>query len=1147
MSELDDFWTLYAVEGRDSLDVVEESLLALSAQPDAKEVIGRLFRSMHTFKGNSRMMGLSNIEKLAHVAEDMIGLVRDYGVALDKEMLDLLIETSDMFRDMAEDAISHQRDVSETMGADLYLKLTSLYQLRFAAKTASNEVSTTSETQGASAQETANTLDLPASESVMSAVPVDLHASITVNEQDEVLPEQVVDVEAVTARDELQADEPQAILFDPIDTSSLANDPVYREIFFSLAEEILAELTNTLLGFEADESKAREAFTAELERLIFASEQIGMTLWCGMTNELRQRLDQQPPKDVLLMAVEHLSHQYEMDKKASHQTSVVQTPIATEEDHRVQMRAFFAEMGRLVQQFTEMTDASQKQLMSDDSAVSALMQALAVVRGLLEPLGYVRLLEVIDQLSALAKTTEAEVLLRVFPRYEFQVYEGLAQIQNLELPEDHDIPFNAVAHLGYWCADKAFETLINLSEMTRDLQTDKSLIPQAVPDIKFMLTSLHYAAQYYSLGSASHLSLALVDLFERVRQGALPPDAILLHITKSFVEDMEIVLNSVASGHTPDMAHIEGLLNKAATATFETQGNVSAASIEARLSLPKSFHKVLTPESVDVAIAALDAGELFYIIRADLDQYADVAEHFLAWVHSGVVKVISNVTVLRGHRTVFDFLVSARLDRSAIISALTSLDPNSKALTLELVLKDRKYEETKVQRQAQPSSSVGMGQSANTMRESDLVSMSINTRMMDNIGELVTSQGIVNHLVTSIADIDLMSILEDQMRVAGGDWKKARVSMRLFMEHWMVQFEQLKQTNAKMSGMLESLQEDALQLRVRPAVTLMKPMEAFVTDLAGMCLKKVSLSLLGDKEMLDADLLEQLKSPMRSLIAFMITQSIQSPEARITEGKSGVANIRIALRKYNDRVEVDVRDDGIGLYLPNIEARMAQLGWSQVEPCTAVLRRGFGSILNPDASDPSGVDLSSIADDLRLQGGNLVVRNLEQGGLLAKISLPLAMLVQEGMVVRVGAVHYVVPIEGIRRIVRPDVDRLMDVSAEGGQRLLKLDEGNIIAIAQLMKSNQFEATSREDAQSALQKTPSPHDEETRRIFVIVEKQGVRIALEIDELLGQQQVLVRPLLGYLSGIRGVSGCALLGSGEVGMVVDVGYLVADTDEV
>lgn len=1140
MSELDDFWTLYAVEGRDSLDVVEESLLALSAQPASKDVIGRLFRSMHTFKGNSRMMGLSNIEKLAHVAEDMIGLVRDYGVALDEEMLDLLIETSDMFRDMAEDAIAHQRDVSEEMGAELYLKLTALYQLRLANKSTISESGIPSEIPIALVQDEINLTvptESPTPEPVIRQV-VDAVAIETPTATDEAQTDE-------SQNDELQVEEPQAILFDPIDTSSLANDPVYREIFFSLAEEILAELTNTLLRFDEDETKAREAFTAELERLIFASEQIGMRLWSEMTNELRQVLDQQPPKEALQLALEQLLHQYEVDQKIASSHTATSIHTVSEEDHHQQMRAFFVEIGVFIQELTAITDASQKQQMSDENAVVGLMQALALLKDQLQSLGYVRLLEVIDQLSVLAKTTEPVVLLRVFPRYEFQLYEGLAQIQDLELPDDKEIPFNAVAHLRYWCAEKAFETLINLSEVTRELQNDKSLIPQAVPDIKFMLTCLHYTAQYYSLGSASHLSLALVDLFERVRQGSLPPDVILLHITKSFVEDMEIVLNSVASGHTPDMAHIEGLLNKAATATFEAQGNVSAASIEARLSLPKSFHKVLTPESVDVAIAALDAGELFYIIRADLDQYADLAEHFLAWVHSGVVKVISNVTVLRGNRTVFDFLVSATLDRSAIISALTSLDPNSKALTLELALKDRKHEEAKVQREAQSTSSGSVGHSASMARESDLVSMNINTRMMDSIGELVTSQGIVNHLVTSISDVDLMSVFDDQMRMAGGDWKKARASLRLFMEHWMAQFEQLKQTNAKMSGMLESLQEDALQLRVRPAVTLMKPMESFVADLAGMCMKKVSLSLLGDKEMLDADLLEQLKSPLRSLVAFMITQSIQSPEGRITEGKSGVASIRIALRKYDDRVEVDIRDDGMGLYLPNIEARMTQLGWSHLEPCTAVLRRGFGSILNPNASDPSGVDLANIADDLRLQGGNLVVRNLEQGGLLAKISLPLAMLVQEGMVVRVGTVHYVIPIDVIRRIVRPDRNRLMDVSAEGGQRLLKLEEGSIIAIVQLMKANQFEGKSQETEALSLSQT-NHHYEDVRRIFVIVEKQGVRIALEIDELLGQQQVLVRPLLGYLSGIRGVSGCALLGSGEVGMVVDVGYLVSDVDE-
>ena len=104
--EMNEIWALFADDGGQALDQVEEALLELKDAPEAADpdTIGALFRAMHTFKGNARVLGLATIENRAHVAEDMIGLVRDEGVPLDAEMLDLLFETLDTLRGMLETA-----------------------------------------------------------------------------------------------------------------------------------------------------------------------------------------------------------------------------------------------------------------------------------------------------------------------------------------------------------------------------------------------------------------------------------------------------------------------------------------------------------------------------------------------------------------------------------------------------------------------------------------------------------------------------------------------------------------------------------------------------------------------------------------------------------------------------------------------------------------------------------------------------------------------------------------------------------------------------------------------------------------------------------------------------------------------------------
>lgn len=97
--EMDEIWELYADDGAQALDAMEEALEALQdGEGDPKDHIGALFRAVHTFKGNSRVLGLATVESRAHVGEDLIGLVRDQGVPLNDEILDILMLTGDTLR-----------------------------------------------------------------------------------------------------------------------------------------------------------------------------------------------------------------------------------------------------------------------------------------------------------------------------------------------------------------------------------------------------------------------------------------------------------------------------------------------------------------------------------------------------------------------------------------------------------------------------------------------------------------------------------------------------------------------------------------------------------------------------------------------------------------------------------------------------------------------------------------------------------------------------------------------------------------------------------------------------------------------------------------------------------------------------------------
>jgi two-component system chemotaxis sensor kinase CheA len=125
--DLDEIWALYADDGAQSLDTVEAALLALRKEPRSPESVAELFRAMHTFKGNSRLLGLETIESCAHIAEDLVGLVRDEGATLDSELLEMLLEASDRLREMMEIAVNTRRDADKSISESIVGRMREKY------------------------------------------------------------------------------------------------------------------------------------------------------------------------------------------------------------------------------------------------------------------------------------------------------------------------------------------------------------------------------------------------------------------------------------------------------------------------------------------------------------------------------------------------------------------------------------------------------------------------------------------------------------------------------------------------------------------------------------------------------------------------------------------------------------------------------------------------------------------------------------------------------------------------------------------------------------------------------------------------------------------------------------------------------------
>ncbi len=1008
--DINEIWGLYAEEGGQSLDEIEACLLILQQTPNNSEAIARLFRAMHTYKGNARMLGLSAIESVAHHSEDMIGLVRDDGVVLANDIIDLLLEATDSLRGMLELSVAKKQDAPPHLATEMCQRLSD--------KVADCRLSLTQSSS-----------DL-ATDNVQQAV--------------------------------LQ----ESIIFEPIDNSALADDPVYREIFREIAADNLQNIQAILLN-----QRDLKLLSDEVEQLHYAAEQMGMHEWSMIMGNFIGLTE--PDVESAQILFEALQDLYAQDFSSLSENTTTNSPVIID----APLQEFFQQLQAPLSRLSEL-----KLALGEQENLQAIITTALELMSLAETHHFVRLTEVLEQLISEINQDD-DLIANYFPVFEFNLYSELSTIINNLAIDGNDLAINPRQCLQHWCAEHLFENLLDMCLVVDRLKRQENL-PAQCQRMMLLFRQIYHACLHVGLETAAQFCMTLLDLYSRAEIGAVAVDTMLLRSTQSFISDIEFALDSEKFDESPDRAQLKQLLQVSPEVTPENNGSLSSSQIVTRLGLPNSFHNILTPESIKTVLTALEQGLQFYIIRADLNQDENLADQFITWISEGAAEVISNVTFYDGKETLYDFFIASSLPEKAITLALNMLDPTNQQLRLEAVLIDSMNPplNTEIDPQQENSESI-ISQSA------------LSSEMLEIIGELVTGQSMAQHLLNHLFETDLVYTVDTIVHDAGQQWHLAKNSVTQVLESSQEQLEKLIQLETHHTALLNRLQDEAIRLRVRPAALLLEPLQAYCDGLARQADRQVNLTTSGDEIELDFSMVEQLKIPLRSLLQICINHRIETPEQRQALSKPAVVQINIQLVRYVDHIKLSVFDDGTAVYDQQ--------------------SKSDGHLIMEQ-------QLNEIRQQLQIQGGNLLATTTSG----FQITLPLAMVAVEGMVVRVDAVQYVIPIQGIQTIIRSEAEQMMQVSADGGKPMLRLSAEDLIPIQLL--------AGRHDDQALQYPTQ-------RGLYVIVRGDQQRLAIVVDELIGQQQVLIRPLQGYLASIQGVTGCALLASGEVGLLLDISHLL------
>lgn len=325
------------------------------------------------------------------------------------------------------------------------------------------------------------------------------------------------------------------------------------------------------------------------------------------------------------------------------------------------------------------------------------------------------------------------------------------------------------------------------------------------------------------------------------------------------------------------------------------------------------------------------------------------------------------------------------------------------------------------------------------------------------------------------------------------------------------------------------LQESVMSIRMIPMSVVFSRFPRMLRDLASKLGKKVDFVTLGESTELDKGLVEKITDPLTHLVRNSCDHGVELPEERRRAGKPETGTITLSAAHQGGSIVIEVRDDGRGMSREKIlnKARQRGLDVSDQMPDSEVWQLifapGFSTAEVVTDVSGRGVGMDVVKRNIAALNGTVEIDSAEGFGMKVSVRLPLTLAIMDGMSVGVGKEVYMLPLSSVIESFQVKADAINTVG-QGGQLVKVRDE--YMPVVELERVFQIPRLDRN----------RPSD-----IMVVIEAEGSRVALLVDDLLGQQQVVVKNLESNYRKIPNVSGATILGDGKVALILDTGALV------
>jgi two-component system chemotaxis sensor kinase CheA len=342
-------------------------------------------------------------------------------------------------------------------------------------------------------------------------------------------------------------------------------------------------------------------------------------------------------------------------------------------------------------------------------------------------------------------------------------------------------------------------------------------------------------------------------------------------------------------------------------------------------------------------------------------------------------------------------------------------------------------------------------------------------------------------------------------------------------------YQQLASGLADLERNTRDLQEAVMSIRMIPMSMVFNRFPRMLRDLASKLGKKVELVTQGEATELDKGLVEKITDPLTHLVRNSCDHGIELPADRVAKGKPESGTITLVASHQGGSIVIEVRDDGRGLNREKLIKKARERGidapdsMSDQDVWGLIFAPGFSTAEQVTDVSGRGVGMDVVKKNITALGGTVEIDSAEGYGMTVRVRLPLTLAIMDGMSVGVGEECYILPLSSVVESFQVQAGMIKTIGGSGRVVEVRDEFMPVLDLEKVFNVPRFDF------------------EHVSNIMVVVEAEGGRVALLVDELLGQQQVVVKNLESNYRKVDDVSGATILGDGRVALILDVGSLV------